>query len=65
MTALASPAASVAVEVLLIPVIEIPVERVYPDDGTVPTKVVGFKHNFMAFWEMVRTVLGKYDVPRP
>lgn len=45
-------------------VIEIPVERVYPDDGSIPTKVVGFKHNFMAFWEMVRTVFGKYDVPK-
>lgn len=45
-------------------VIEIPVSRVYPDDGTVPTKVIGFRHNFIAFWEMVRTVAGKYDVPR-
>ena len=44
-------------------VIEIPVVRVYPDDGTVPTKVIGFKHNFLAFWDMVRTVFGKYDAP--
>jgi len=43
-------------------VVEIPVSRVYPDDGTVPTKVIGFKHNFLAFWEMVRTVRGEYDV---
>ena len=43
-------------------VIEIPVKRVYPDDGTVPTKCVGFSKNFEAFWEMVRTVRGCYDV---
>ena len=46
-------------------VIEIPVERVYPDDGSVPTKVLGFRHNFMAFWEMVRTVNGRYDFKLP
>jgi hypothetical protein len=45
-------------------VVEIPVSRVYPDSGQVPTKVVGFRQNFMAFWEMVRTVFGKYDPPR-
>lgn len=44
-------------------VVEIPVERVYPDNGEVPTKVHGFKANFDALWEMVRTVRGKYDVP--
>ena len=43
-------------------VIEIPVKRVYPDDGSVPTKCVGFSKNFEAFWEMVRTVRGFYDV---
>ena len=43
-------------------VVEIPVERVYPDDGTVPTKVVGFDRHFEALWEMVRVVRGKYDV---
>jgi len=43
--------------------VEIPTRRVYPDDGSVPTKVVGFKHNFMAFWEMVLTVAGRYDPP--
>lgn len=45
-------------------VVEIPVSRVYPDSGQVPTKVIGFRQNFMAFWEMVRTVFGKYDAPR-
>lgn len=43
-------------------VVEIPVKRVYPDDGTIPTKCVGFAKNFEAFWEMVRTVTGRYDV---
>jgi dolichol-phosphate mannosyltransferase len=43
-------------------VVEIPVKRVYPDDGTIPTKCMGFSKNFEAFWEMVRTVTGQYDV---
>jgi len=43
-------------------VVEIPVQRFYPDDGTIPTKCVGFAKNFEAFWEMVRTVTGRYDV---
>lgn len=47
---------------LCLKVIEIPVERVYPEDGTIPTKVTGIKNNFLAFWEMVRTASGKYDI---
>lgn len=42
-------------------VIEIPVGRVYPDDGSVPTKVVGLKRNFDALWEMVLTVVRHYN----
>ena len=42
-------------------VIEIPVRREYPDDGTVPTKVIGFRSNFDALWGMVLTVLGEYN----
>ena len=45
--------------------IEIPVSRVYPDDGTVPTKVIGFRHNFEAFWEMVLTVFRHYNPRDP
>lgn len=44
--------------------IEILVERVYPDDGSVSAKVVGFNHNFMAFLGMVRTMFGKHDIPK-
>lgn len=44
--------------------VEIPVERVYPDDGSVPTKVLGFRRNFQALWEMVQTIAGRYDPPR-
>jgi dolichol-phosphate mannosyltransferase len=44
-------------------VVEIPVERTYPDDGTVPTKVVGFRHNAQALWEMVLTVFRRYNPP--
>jgi hypothetical protein len=43
--------------------IEIPVERVYPDDGTVPTKVVGARRNAQALWEMVLTVFRRYSPP--
>ena len=42
-------------------VVEIPVSRVYPDDGSVPTKVTGFRRNFQAFWEMLVTVTGGYN----
>jgi len=45
--------------------VEIPVERVYPADGPVPTKVVGFRRNFLALWEMILTVFGCYDPPKP
>jgi dolichol-phosphate mannosyltransferase len=45
-------------------VVEIPVARVYPDDGSVPTKVIGFRHNFQAFWEMVLTVFRYYNPPK-
>lgn len=55
---------SYAAPKLKLKVVEIPVKRVYPDDGTVPTKVIGFRHNFDAFWEMVLTVFGKYDPPK-
>ena len=42
---------------------EIPVSRVYPDDGTVPTKVTGLTHQFHVLREMVETVLGRYNPP--
>lgn len=44
--------------------VEIPGERIYPDDGSVPTKVVGFWRNFLALWEMVLTIVGHYNIPR-
>jgi len=46
-------------------VIEIPVTRVYPDAGPTPTKVVGIKANFRAFWEMALAVFGQYSPPKP
>jgi hypothetical protein len=54
---------SVRAPQLKLRVIEIPTERVYPDEGPLPSKVVGFRHNFLALWEMVLTVLGRYDPP--
>jgi len=52
---------SVMAPALKFRVVEIPVERVYPNDGTVPTKVIGFKRNFQALWEMVLTVFRHYN----
>jgi dolichol-phosphate mannosyltransferase len=54
---------SVMAPALKFRVVEIPVERVYPDDGAVPTKVSGFRGNFKAFWEMVLTVFRRYSPP--
>lgn len=42
--------------------VEIPVSRVYPK-GEVPTKVTGFYRNFLVFWEMLMTALGRYNPP--
>ncbi len=42
-------------------VVEIPVSRVYPDDGSVPTKVTGFIRQFKVLREMVNTVMGLYN----
>jgi dolichol-phosphate mannosyltransferase len=44
-------------------VAEIPVERVYPDSGPLPSKTVGVRRNFQAFWEMVLTVCRRYNPP--
>lgn len=55
---------SVMAPALRFRVVEIPATRVYPDDGTVPTKVRGIWRNFLAFWEMVLTVCRWYR-PRP
>lgn len=42
-------------------VMEIPVVRVYPDDGTVPTKIVSFRAKTLIIRELVATVLGRYN----
>jgi dolichol-phosphate mannosyltransferase len=39
---------------------EIPVQRVYPDDGTVPTKIHGWRPQYRFFRELIETVLGGY-----
>jgi dolichol-phosphate mannosyltransferase len=41
---------------------EIPVERVYPDNGSVPTKIHGFS-NLIVVWEMLKVAFGHYDAP--
>ena len=56
---------SVRAPKLKLRVIEIPVARVYPDEGPLPSKVIGVRRNFMAWWEMVLTVFGRYDPPAP
>lgn len=43
-------------------VTQIPVSRVYPDDGSVPTKIIGWRLNFLDLWEMIKTAAGCYNV---
>ena len=40
---------------------EIPVSRVYPDDGSVPTKITKFRTKLLNVYEMVCTALGIYN----
>jgi hypothetical protein len=40
---------------------EIPVTRVYPGDGTVPTKIHGWRVKLSIFSELLRVLLGRYN----
>lgn len=40
---------------------QIPVFRVYPDDGSIPTKIVGWRIKFKLFQELCKTILGHYN----
>jgi len=40
---------------------QIPIRRVYPDDGTIPTKIHGFRPKFTNLWEAMLTVFGTYN----
>ncbi len=40
---------------------EIPVKRVYPDDGTVPTKIHGWRLKFLNLLEFLWVISGKYN----
>ncbi|MCW5890278.1 MAG: glycosyltransferase family 2 protein [bacterium] len=42
-------------------VTQIPVARVYPDDGTVPTKIVAWKDKWRNFSEMCGVAFGRYN----
>ncbi len=42
---------------------EVAVSRVYPDDGTVPTKVIGIIRLLQVIWEAIQTVFGAYNLP--
>jgi dolichol-phosphate mannosyltransferase len=42
---------------------EIPVQRVYPGDGTVPTKIHGWRPQYRFFKELLVVVSGGYDPP--
>ena len=46
---------------LKLKVTEIPVKRVYPDDGTIPTKIVKFRTKLLNVWEMILTSIGYYN----
>lgn len=39
---------------------EIPVSRIYPK-GKVPTKMTGYRGQFLLLWEVIQTALGKYS----
>lgn len=41
---------------------EVPVSRVYPDDGSVPTKIIGLRLKLQNLFELVKTVARCYDV---
>lgn len=41
---------------------EIPVRRVYPDDGTIPTKIVRFRTKVLNVWEMLQVACGRYNL---
>ena len=40
---------------------ELPVLRVYPDDGSIPTKITSWKHRFRIIGGMVTTIIGGYN----
>jgi len=40
---------------------EIPVRRVYPDDGPIPTKIVAFRKKCLNVWEMICVARGVYN----
>jgi dolichol-phosphate mannosyltransferase len=42
---------------------EIPVTRVYPADGTVPTKIHGWRPKLLFFLELFRVLRGQYNPP--
>jgi len=43
---------------------EIPVVRVYPDDGSIPTKIISWRRKAQIVTELIHTVLGHYNPPR-
>ncbi len=40
---------------------EIPVVRVYPESGTVPTKIVSLRTKLLVVWEMLQVAFGVYN----
>ena len=40
---------------------DIPVVRVYPDDGSIPTKIVSLHSKYLIIKELIVTILGKYN----
>lgn len=46
-------------------VIEIPVSRVYPDDGSIPTKITTWKIKWLILQELLATIFGVYDPIMP
>ena len=40
---------------------EVPTTRIYPVDGSVPTKITGFKSKFGIIVELFKVITGQYD----
>jgi dolichol-phosphate mannosyltransferase len=44
--------------------VEVPVERIYPKTGAVPTKIKGFKGNWLVLKTLIKACVGCFDPPK-
>jgi hypothetical protein len=43
---------------------EVPVNRIYPSNGIVPTKIIGKKAKFEVFLILIKAAVGVYDLKK-